>query len=55
MFKNDKVRKYHNLDLKDNLHLVVYVDASLASLPDRVSQSGYIFLANVSKQCIALN
>ena len=55
--QNDEARiKYHNLASKDNLHLVVYADASLANLPDQGSQSGYvIFLANESKQCIPLN
>ena len=34
--QNDKVHiKYHNLHPKDNLHLVVYADASLAKLPDQ--------------------
>ena len=55
--QNDEARiKYHNLASKDNLHLVVYADASLANLPVQGSQSGYvIFLANESKQCIPLN
>ena len=55
--QNDEVRiKYHNLGPKDNLHLAVYADASLAKLPDQGSQSGYIiFLANDGKQCIPLN
>ena len=55
--QNDEARiKYHSLASKDNLHLVVYTDASLANLPDQGSQSGYIiFLANESKQCIPLN
>ena len=55
--QNDEARiKYHSLASKDNLHLVVYADASLANLPDQGSQSGYIiFLANESKQCIPLN
>ena len=43
--------EYHNRGLKNNLHLVVYADASLANLPDQGSQSSYIiFLANDSKQ-----
>ena len=54
--KNDKVHIKCNLGQKDNLHLVVYADASLANLPDQGSQSGYIiFLANDCKQCIPLN
>ena len=55
--QNDEARiKYHSLASKDNLHLVVYADASLANLPDQGSQSSYLkFLANDSKQCIPLN
>ena len=55
--QNDEVRiKYHNLGPKDNLHLAVYADASLAKLPDQGSQSGHIiFLVNDGKQCIPLN
>ena len=54
--KNDEVHIKSNLGQKDNLHLVVYADASLANLPDQGSQSGYkIFLVNDCKQCIPLN
>ena len=54
--KNDEVHIKCDLGQKDNLHLVVYADASLANLLDQGSQSGYIiFLANDCEQCILLN